>query len=48
MDVAGVTFDGAHVWFARGESMGELDPKSGKLVRELPVAADAGTAFDGK
>ena len=47
-DVAGVTFDGAHVWFARGEGIVALDPKSGELVRELPVAADAGTAFDGR
>lgn len=46
--VGGVTFDGAHVWFARGESLVALDPESGKLVRELPVAADAGTAFDGE
>jgi glutamine cyclotransferase len=46
--VHGVTFDGAHVWFARGESIVELDPKSGALVRELTVAADAGTTFDGE
>jgi glutamine cyclotransferase len=46
--IHGVTFDGAHVWFARGESMVELDPKSGALVRELTVAADAGTTFDGE
>jgi glutamine cyclotransferase len=46
--VHGVTFDGAHVWFARGESIVALDPGSGALVRELPVAADAGTAFDGR
>lgn len=45
--IHGVTFDGAHVWFARGESLVALDPKSGGLVRELAVAADAGTAFDG-
>jgi len=45
--INGVTFDGAHVWFARGESIVELDPESGALVRELDVAADAGTAFDG-
>src|SRR5690606_3690558 len=47
-DVAGVTFDGTHVWFARGESIVALDPKSGKLDREIAVAAHAGTAFDGK
>ena len=47
-NVGGVTFDGAHVWFARGESLVAIDPKSGDKVRELPVAADAGTAFDGE
>jgi len=46
--VHGVTFDGAHVWFARGESLVAFDPKSGTLVRELAVSGDAGTAFDGK
>ena len=46
--IGGVTFDGAHVWFARGESIVALDPESGTLVRELAVAADAGTAFDGE
>jgi glutamine cyclotransferase len=46
--IHGVTFDGAQVWFARGESIVALDPGSGALVRELAVAADAGTAFDGK
>jgi len=46
--IGGVTFDGEQVWFARGESIVALDPKSGALVRELPVTAEAGTAFDGK
>jgi glutamine cyclotransferase len=46
--VAGVTFDGTHVWFARGESIVALDPESGAPVREIAVAADAGTAFDGE
>jgi glutamine cyclotransferase len=46
--IGGVTFDGKHVWFARGESLVAIDPESGKLVRELPVNADAGTAFDGE
>jgi len=46
--VHGVTFDGAHVWFARGESIVAFDPTSGTLVRELAVSGDAGTAFDGK
>src|SRR6266542_2123538 len=46
--VHGVTFDGAHVWFARGESIVALDPGGGALVRELAVAADGGTAFDGE
>lgn len=47
-DIAGVTFDGTHVWFARGDGIVALDPESGKLGRELPVPAHAGTAFDGK
>lgn len=46
--IHGVTFDGTHVWFARGESLVALDPASGALIREIGVAADAGTAFDGK
>src|SRR5262245_13743796 len=46
--VHGVTFDGARVWFARGKSLVAIDPKSGERVRELAVAADAGTAFDGE
>lgn len=47
-EVAGVTFDGTHIWFAGGKSLVELDPGSGAIVREIPVAADAGTAFDGE
>jgi glutamine cyclotransferase len=47
-EIGGVTFDGAQVWFARGESLVALDPKSGALVRELAIAAEAGTAFDGE
>jgi glutamine cyclotransferase len=47
-DVAGVTFDGNHVWFASGDKLNELDPDSGKTVRSIDVAAHAGTAFDGK
>ena len=46
-EVHGVTFDGTHVWFARGEGLVALDPGGGLLVRELAVSADAGTAFDG-
>src|SRR5688572_77403 len=46
--VHGVTFDGANVWFAAGDKLRALDPKSGKLTRAIEVASDAGTAFDGK
>lgn len=46
--VHGVTFDGAHVWFARGESLVALEPVGGALVRELAVVAEGGTAFDGE
>jgi glutamine cyclotransferase len=46
--VAGVTYDGQHVWFASGDKLNALDPQSGKTVRAIDVAAHAGTAFDGR
>jgi len=46
--VAGVTFDGRHVWFASGDKLNALDPNTGDKVRAIDVAAHAGTAFDGK
>ena len=46
--VAGVTWDGQHVWFGSGDSMKALDPQSGAIVRSIDVAAHAGTAFDGR
>jgi glutamine cyclotransferase len=46
--VNGVSFDGRHVWFASGDKLNALDPESGKLLRAIDVAADAGTAFDGE
>ncbi len=46
--IHGVTFDGTQVWFARGDGLAAIDPKSGALVREIAVTAEAGTAFDGE
>src|SRR3954469_12256956 len=46
--VHGVSFDGTRVWFAGGEKLQALDPASGKIVRALDIACDAGTAFDGR
>ena len=46
--VHGVSFDGAHVWFATGDELNALDPQTGQTVRALDVPAHAGTAFDGK
>ena len=46
--VAGVTYDGEHVWFASGDKLNALDPKTGEKVRAIDVAAHAGTAFDGR
>src|SRR5580692_9519934 len=46
--VAGVTFDGQHVWFASGDKLNALDPATGKTLRSIDVAAQAGTAFDGR
>jgi streptogramin lyase len=47
-NVAGVTYDGEHVWFASGDKINELDPSTGETLRSIDVAAHAGTAFDGK
>src|SRR6187431_2460575 len=46
--VGGVTHDGRHVWFASGDRLNAFDPASGKTLRSIDVAADAGTAFDGQ
>ena len=46
--VHGVTYDGQSVWFASGDKLNALDPASGKTLRSIDVAADAGTAFDGE
>lgn len=45
--VAGVTYDGTHVWFASGDRINAFDPESGEPVRSIDVAAHAGTTFDG-
>jgi hypothetical protein len=46
--VAGVTFDGQHVWFASGDKLNAFDPASARMQRSIDVAAHAGTAFDGQ
>jgi glutamine cyclotransferase len=46
--IHGVTYDGQQVWFAAGEKLIAFDPASGKTLRSIDVAADAGTAFDGE
>src|SRR5580693_8554843 len=46
--VAGVTYDGEHVWFASGDKLNAVDPNSGEKVRAIDVAAHAGAAFDGR
>jgi len=46
--VHGVTYDGSQVWFASGDKINAMDPKSGKMVRAIDAAAHAGTAFDGR
>ena len=47
-NVAGVTYDGQHVWFAAGDRLNAVDPSSGTTLRSIEVAAHAGTAFDGR
>jgi len=46
--VHGLTYDGQWVWFASGERLDALDPKTGQRLRTIEVAAHAGTAFDGQ
>jgi glutamine cyclotransferase len=46
--VNGVTYDGEQIWFAAGDALRALDPKSGEALRAINVAAHAGTAFDGE
>ena len=46
--VHGVSFDGANVWIATGDTLNAIDPASGNAVRKLNVPAHAGTAFDGQ
>lgn len=46
--IHGVTHDGRQVWAATGDRLIAIDPQSGKPVRTLDRACDAGTAFDGK
>jgi streptogramin lyase len=47
-NIHGVTHDGEHVWAATDGKLMCIDPASGKAVRSLERACDAGTAFDGK
>jgi glutamine cyclotransferase len=46
--VAGVTYDGTHVWFCSENKLQAFDPDSGRTVRAIDVAGNAGTAFDGQ
>ncbi|HEV8245060.1 MAG TPA: DUF5074 domain-containing protein [Polyangiaceae bacterium] len=47
-NVGGVTFDGERAWLAAGTHLQAFDPATGKAGPRLAVAADAGTAFDGR
>jgi glutamine cyclotransferase len=46
--VHGLTYDGQQVWIASGDRLNAFDPETGKTLRSIDVAADAGTAFDGE
>jgi len=46
--VNGVSFDGERAWFAAGTHLQAFDPATGAPGPRLAVAADAGTAFDGR
>ncbi len=47
-NVHGVSYDGANIWIATGDTLNAIDPGSGKTVRKLAIPAQAGTAFDGR
>src|SRR5215472_14794957 len=46
--VHGLTYDGRNVWLAAGDKLNVFDPATGKTLRSINVAANAGTAFDGQ
>lgn len=45
--IAGITYDGANVWFASGDRLNAFDPETGESSGTIDVAAHAGTTFDG-
>jgi streptogramin lyase len=46
--IGGVSYDGANIWIATGDSLNAIDAESGETVRTLALPAHAGTAFDGR
>lgn len=46
--VNGVSFDGARIWIATGDTLNAIDVETGATVKRLAVPAHAGTAFDGR
>lgn len=46
--IGGVTYDGEAVWLAAGPTLAAVDLDSGKKRRSIDIAANAGTAFDGR
>ncbi len=46
-NVAGVTYDGRHVWAATGTRIMAIDPVAGEVTHAVERTCDAGTAFDG-
>lgn len=46
--VHGVTYDGSRIWFATSGGLKVLDPESGVMENAIDMAANAGTAYDGR
>jgi outer membrane protein assembly factor BamB len=44
----GVTYDGKLAWLAAGTHLQAFDPATGLAAKRIELAADAGTAFDGR
>jgi glutamine cyclotransferase len=46
--VHGVTYDGRLIWFATGDALKAVDPRTAEISRSIHITATAGTAFDGR
>jgi streptogramin lyase len=46
--IGGVSYDGANIWIAAGDSLNAINAESGETARKFDLPAHAGTAFDSR